>query len=113
MTEPRWQSEDGIRVRSAAVGFSPGYALPAHAHDWDQLIYACDGVMSVHTRQGTWVVPSQRAVWVPAGVEHEEEMSVAVSMRTLYLRPGLAAALLPGDCCVVSVAALLRELMDG
>ena len=37
-------------------------------------------------------------------------MSGHVSMRTLYLRPRLAASL-PRECCVLNVPALLRELI--
>lgn len=66
--------------------------------------------MSVHTATGSWVVPTQRAVWVPAGVNHKIEMSGAVSLRTLYFAPKLSTSL-PVDCLVVNVAPLLRELI--
>jgi len=66
--------------------------------------------MRVETEDGIWVVPSHRAVWIPAGIEHSVAMSGWVSMRTLYLLPELAAAL-PRRCCVVEVAPLLRELI--
>src|SRR4029453_312483 len=74
-------------IRTLAVGYPSGVVLDSHAHPWAQLVYAQDGVMTVQTGQGTWVVPSQRAVWIPAGVEHEVAMSGSVSMRTLYLVP--------------------------
>ena len=66
--------------------------------------------MSVVTRAGIWVVPTLRAVWIPAGVPHTITMSGKVAMRTLYLKPLLARAL-PRDCCVVNVSPLLRELI--
>jgi len=99
-----------VRIRSLAITYSSGYAMPAHRHDWDQLIYASRGVMSVHTATGAWVVPTQRAVWVPAEVEHRIEMSGEVALRTLYLAPGLARAV-PQVCSVVNVSPLLRELI--
>lgn len=37
-------------------------------------------------------------------------MSGAVAMRTLYLRPGMAKTL-PGECCVVNVPPLLKDLI--
>jgi len=55
-------------------------------------------------------VPPHRAVWVPAGVEHSEQMFAPVSVRTLYLAPRLAAAL-PRGCGTVNVSRLLRELI--
>jgi AraC-like DNA-binding protein len=66
--------------------------------------------MTVRTRDGAWVVPPHRAVWIPTGVSHTITMSGTVAMRTLYLRPQLARAL-PRDCCVTNVSPLLRELI--
>jgi AraC-like DNA-binding protein len=103
-------AEDGIQVRTYAVRCSSGTVLPAHTHDWHQLVYATQGVMSVHTAQGAWVVPPHRAVWVPAGVEHRIEMSGTVFVQTLYLVANLSDAL-PKSCCAVNVSPLLRELI--
>ena len=55
-------------------------------------------------------MPSERAVWVPANVEHEIETAGSVSLRTLYLRPSLSPSL-PTTCFVVHVSPLLRELI--
>jgi AraC-like DNA-binding protein len=66
--------------------------------------------MTVQTDNGTWVVPSHRAVWIPAGVGHSILMSGHVSMRTLYIVPDLAQQM-PDRCCVVVVGPLLRELI--
>jgi hypothetical protein len=66
--------------------------------------------MTVTTAKGMWVVPPQRAVWVPAAMEHQIRTSGQVSMRSLYIMPG-AAPDLPTDCCVVAVPPLLRELL--
>jgi AraC-like DNA-binding protein len=66
--------------------------------------------MTVRTRDGSWVVPPHRAVWIPAKISHTITMSGSVAMRTLYLKPGLARRL-PRNCCVVNVSTLLRELV--
>jgi len=102
--------EDLLDIRSFAVELSTDHKIHKHSHDWHQMIYASRGVMTVNTSTGSWVVPSRRAVWVPAGIEHEVEMSASVSVRTLYLRTGLSDVL-PKDCCVVNVSPLLRELI--
>lgn len=102
--------EEGIDIRSLASGFSPGFVIHPHIHDWHQLVYATRGVMTVNTANSSWVVPSHRAVWVPASVEHEIEMVGAVSLRTLYVKAGLSTSL-PNQCCVVNVSPLLRELI--
>lgn len=64
----------------------------------------------MRTSGGAWVVPTDRAVWIPATLPHSIAMSGMVSMRTLYLRPRLAKSL-PRNCCVVNVSPLLKELI--
>lgn len=90
--------------------YPAGFVLPMHFHDRDQLVYASRGVMTVRTRDGAWIVPTHRAVWIPALVPHTIAMSGTVAMRTLYLKPRLAQTL-PRDCCVVSVSPLLQSLI--
>jgi len=85
--------------------------LPMHRHFRAQLVFASEGVMQVTTGAGTWVVPPQQAVWVPAGVDHEVYSSGPISMRSLYVHPAAAGGGLPGECCVMAVAPLLRELI--
>ena len=86
------------------------HVIPLHFHDRDQLVYASRGVMTIRTRDGTWVVPPNRAVWIPAEVSHAITMSGAVAMRTLYLKSRIAKGL-PRDCCVINVSTLLKELI--
>src|SRR6266404_3008605 len=86
-------AEDGILVRTFAVRHLPSYVIAPHVHDWHQLIYAGEGMMWVHTGQGEWVVPPNRAVWVPAGVEHSIEMSSNVFVQTLYLAAEVSRSL--------------------
>src|SRR5690348_16916523 len=75
-------------VRTATVSEYPhGHLLKTHWHPWHQLLYASAGVMTVRTREGGWMVPPHRGVWIPAHLRHSVLMSGAVSMRTLYLAP--------------------------
>jgi AraC-like DNA-binding protein len=97
-------------VTTLTYEFVHGHVIPAHFHHEDQLVYACRGVMTVRTDAGTWIVPAQRAVWIPARTPHSIVMSGTVSMRTLYLRPGLVKKL-PRICCVVNISSLLKELV--
>jgi len=106
------ESDDEARfqIRSLALNCPPGYEVHPHSHEWHQLIYASRGAMSVNTADGSWVVPSKRAVWMPAKITHEIEMIGSVSMRTLYLKPDLNGPL-PKHCHVIEVTPLLRELI--
>jgi AraC-like DNA-binding protein len=97
-------------VATLAYEFSHGHVIPDHFHPEDQLVYASRGVMTVETFDGTWVVPPRRAVWIPAKTPHRVAMSGQVSMRTLYLRRGMAKTL-PRSCCVVNVSPLMQELI--
>jgi AraC-like DNA-binding protein len=97
-------------VTALAFDLDHGHIIPAHAHLEDQLVYASKGVMTVRTSEGIWVVPPQRAVWIPATTPHSLQMSGAVSMRTVYLRPRMAKRL-PRTCSVVNVSPLLQQLI--
>lgn len=74
------------------------------------MIYAISGVMQVEAGRSVWLIPPRFAVWIPAHTPHRIRMAGAVSMRTLYLRPGLAARL-PRACAVLHVTSLLGELI--
>jgi hypothetical protein len=56
------------QIVSLAQDYTAGHVVPLHFHDRDQLVYASRGVMTVRTGDGTWVVPTHRAVWIPAAV---------------------------------------------
>ncbi|MCW8884567.1 MAG: helix-turn-helix transcriptional regulator [Motiliproteus sp.] len=87
-----------------------GHRVPAHSHGWAQLLYAYEGVMRVITENGQWVIPSQRAVWIPPLVVHEIECIGTIRLRNVYFRPQVIGDL-PEQCCVVQVSPLLRELI--
>ena len=104
------RSRRSALITTLAYDYPHGYKVPGHFHEWDQLVYASRGVMTVRTEEGSWVVPAQRAVWIPARIAHEIRMSGGVSMRTLYLRPRLRRDSARG-CEVMNVSPLLRELI--
>ena len=66
--------------------------------------------MNVETREGLWVVPAHRGLWIPRAVEHSIRIAGAVSMRTLYISPTVSKRL-PTSCRVVHVSPLLREII--
>jgi AraC-like DNA-binding protein len=109
-TSPVTPTPERIVVRSYAVRHFSAYVIPPHSHDWHQLIYASEGVMWVKTTEGDWVVPPNRAVWVPAGVEHSIELSGGVLVQALYLATDVDGTM-PNRCCAVNVSPLLRELV--
>jgi AraC-like DNA-binding protein/quercetin dioxygenase-like cupin family protein len=98
------------QVASVSADLPDGHTIPQHYHPEDQLIFASEGVMTLRTDQGTWVVPPMRAVWIPAQTPHSVRMSGQVSMRTLYFLPHLVKGF-PKKCFVMNVTPLLRELI--
>lgn len=100
----------GTSISTLAYEYPPAFRVPEHAHGADQVIYATRGVMEVSAGQSFWLIPPQFAIWIPARTMHRLRMPGAVSMRTLYLRRGLAAKL-PQTCAVLHVTPLLRELI--
>lgn len=88
----------------------PGEAILPHSHTKAQLVYASEGVMTVTTADGAFVVPPLRALWIPAGVVHRIDTSGRLAMRTLYIAEG-AAPDLPHEVRVLHVSPLLRELV--
>lgn len=102
--------DGSVWVRTYPATFPTDRTLPEHSHEWDQLTYAASGVMRVRTEEARFLVPPHSAVWLPAGMRHAEEMHGPVSVRTLYLAPGIAKAL-TRRCRIVNVSTLLRELI--
>jgi AraC-like DNA-binding protein len=90
--------------------FPAGSYIPPHTHRRAQLTWAADGVMTVTAAEGTWVVPPNRALWIPAGTVHSIRMSRAVAMRALFVEPRLARSV-ASTCKVVLMTGLLRELV--
>jgi AraC-like DNA-binding protein len=73
---------DGVHL--VARQYRKGVRLDPHMHREAQLVYAARGTMQVTTPKGRWLVPPDRAVWVPARLEHAIDVLADIEMRTLY-----------------------------
>ena len=79
-----------------------------HRHPWAQLSYAISGVLTVNTAAGQFVAPPNRAILVPAGIEHGVHCAADTVIRSLYI----AADQVPErHCKVLHIDALLKELI--
>ncbi|WP_315831590.1 helix-turn-helix transcriptional regulator [Bradyrhizobium prioriisuperbiae] len=117
MSKPRVRSSDaddyqGVPRPLAAMAksFAGGFEIEPHQHPRDQLVYAVTGVMRVRTEREAWIVPPDRAVYLPAHTVHAISIHGRVEMRTLYIA-GDARADLPPTPTVLEVSGLLRELV--
>jgi AraC-like DNA-binding protein len=82
---------------------------PWHSHRRAQLIHASEGVLTVQSATGLWVVPPQRGVWIPSEMVHKVSAQRAFWLHTAYVDP--AAMACPPDCRVVAVDRLTNELL--
>src|SRR5664279_24650 len=73
---------DGVHL--VARNYRKGVRLDTHMHREAQLVYAAKGTMQVTTPKGRWLVPPDRAVWVPAKLENAIDVLADIEMRTLY-----------------------------
>ena len=117
MIKPQYRSDDASDYQfvprplaAMPKTFEDGYEIAPHHHPRDQLVYAVTGVMRVRTRTDAWIVPPDRAVYLPALTEHAISMRGRVEMRTLYIEPK-ARSNLPAAPSVMEVSPLLRELV--
>lgn len=74
--------EPGVSL--IALSYIQGVRLDPHRHREAQLIYAARGTMQITTPNGRWLVPPDRAVWVPRDMTHDIDMLADAEMRTLY-----------------------------
>lgn len=107
------QSTDYLEITRPIIAlddeYPAGFVDPMHCHDRTQLLFASSGVMSVITTQTSFVVPPQRAVWIPAQTMHEVSCRGPVSLRTLYLDPGLGQK--STECRVFEISDFLKALI--
>ena len=137
-TDPRDYQRVARPFAAMAKSFADGFEIKPHSHPRDQLIYAVSGLMRVRTERDAWIVPPDRAVYLPARMTHSISMRGEVEMRTLYIARGAAGAafsgeslsrtrsgmasgspqktrqlkdILPAGATVIAVSRLLRELV--
>ena len=90
-----------------------------HIHAWAQVAISATGVVRLTARDGTYIVPPSRALWIPPGVEHAVTVVENADLLTLYLfqprgrcGPEVPRALEAEwrQCRVLEVSSLLRAL---
>lgn len=97
-------------IRLVARDLDADELLASHRHAWGQVTYALDGVVRVTVGNSTWIVPPQRAIWIPANATHEVTTLERAKLRALYVHADVAP--FRGEQCeVLDVSSLLRELI--
>ena len=94
-----------------ASGFALGTRETAwHRHARGQLFCIDSGLVHVRTRHGSWLLPPQRAGWVPPGEPHSASMSGVTSGWNVFITPATSRHL-PDKPCVIGVSELTWALV--
>lgn len=81
-----------------------------HIHQRHQLLYATEGLMQLYTNNEIWLVPNDRAIFIPANMEHSLKMLSDVTMHSLYIdtKSNIHDS---EQLKVIAVSRLMRELI--
>jgi len=98
-----------MELEGLAQDYDASFLIEPHRHNSDQIVHAIAGIMRVRTEDGIWVVPPNRALWIPRGVVHAISCVGSVRMRTVYLK-GLVRPR-PDTCAVWFVTPLMQQVL--
>ncbi|MEN8367229.1 AraC family transcriptional regulator [Acinetobacter bereziniae] len=97
------------KIIAIETQYAEFYRLAQHSHQRAQLLYGAEGVMHVETPQGNWIIPPERAVWIPPEVPHQLTL-FNVKTCSIYIRPEYLPR--PSTQCeVLAISPLLRQLL--
>lgn len=87
-----------------------GQRFSAHSHPEHQLAWSESGILAVTIDAQTWILPSTRALWIPAGLVHTTDASSPATMTSAYFRKR-RCSIRWKEPTVVSMSPLCRELV--
>ncbi len=97
------------KIIAISTRYEKYYVLDMHSHERAQLLYGATGVIHIETPHGNWIIPPERAVWIPPNIPHKLTM-FSVNTCSLYI----LSDTLPREssqCEVLSISPLLRQLL--
>ncbi|MGE0104944.1 MAG: helix-turn-helix domain-containing protein [Blastocatellales bacterium] len=103
--------DPGHPILSFAWHSPAPHRAAAHSHIRAHIIQPEVGTFWVVTPEGTWLVPTGEAIWIPPLVYHEVYSQGEVSARMLFVDQAFADPL-PKRCGTVKVSMLLGELIE-
>lgn len=87
-----------------------GEVVLEHHHPRGQLLWPATGSIRVSTPRRTWLVPPERAIWLPSRVPHGFTAFGPTTIHTLYATRETCAAM-PAEVRTVATTELLRALL--
>ncbi|MGK9172025.1 helix-turn-helix transcriptional regulator [Yokenella regensburgei] len=77
---------------ATAISYRRGEVDLPHYHLEGQLLFATRGVMLVETTDARWVIPPQRALWIPPLMIHSYRLLSQTELRAIYVSESLISA---------------------
>ncbi|QRM34340.1 helix-turn-helix domain-containing protein [Microvirga sp. VF16] len=97
-----------ITVRAQSI--PARHFFPEHTHNWNQMVYAISGVLTVAVEGHSFVISPEQAVWLPTGLRHRVGSLLGAEFRSLWIADEVGRGL-PEDPTVFSVTPLLKALI--
>jgi AraC-like DNA-binding protein len=98
-------------IAATRFDLSDGHRFDEHQHHEHQLAWASHGVVTIGVGTTAWVLPRSRALWIPAGVRHDVEVTGSTTMMGLYFDPA-ACPISWREPTVVETTGLLGHLLE-
>ena len=80
-----------------------------HSHSRHQLLYSLSGRIILESRDARWLLPPERAAWIPAGIRHRTTLDRAESVSVFFQSVPRSADF--DDIRVLRANNLLREML--
>jgi AraC-like DNA-binding protein len=97
-----------IRVRAQLI--PARHSFPEHSHEWNQVVYAISGVLTVAVEGRSFVISPEQAVWLPTGLRHRVGTMFGAEFRSLWIADEAGSGL-PEAPTVFGVRSLLQALI--
>lgn len=110
MTSERTASSATNAVTATKLSVIPGEALAKECNVTGLLLYVVSGALIAETEQGRWILPSQRALWVPPRLRPTCASRHETHLQMVYISAALDP-LQATRCCLLEPSRLLRELI--
>lgn len=100
---------DALHMVAREDHYGAGYHDPLHSHESGQLSLSLSGVMTVTVEDTSFVLPPNRAIWIPAGCKHQSVIRSDLVFQFVFIDPKFVGQ--PRVCRVFETTPLLRALI--
>lgn len=109
--------DDATGWSATAISYRRGEVDLPHYHLEGQLLFATRGVMLVETADRRWVIPPQRALWIPPLMIHSYRLLSRTELRAVYISSTLITECknFTGNngAHMINAVPLVKELITG